>query len=142
MSRTNYQAVSKNFLRLDINPDNRHIHSNIVPEGVLQMNNSDSCFSEDLNPVITLMKNALGDILYSLDISLDHPKDVYKKLKIDKKLGWKIYNVACEVDPFIAAQFVPGKAACTTFMKSCRKQGTPKKLLQKAFESCLLSPAS
>jgi len=97
---------------------------------------SSLCFGEDIKPVIALMKNALGNILYSLDVSLDNPKDVYKKLKIDKKLGWKIYNVACEQDPFLAAQFVPGKAACRNFMKNCRKLGAPKKLLKQAREAC------
>ena len=136
MSRTVFCKIFGNILHLDI----------FLRVSIFQLvyywrkfkveNNEQFCFGEDINPVITLMKNALGDILYSLDISLDNPKDVYKKLKIDKKLGWKIYNVACEVDPFIAAQFVPGKAACTSFMKSCRKQGTPKKLLQKAKEAC------
>jgi len=99
-------------------------------------NNEKICFGEDIQPVIIHMKKALGDILYSLDISLDNPKDVYKELKIDKKLGWKIYNVACEADPFLAAQFVPGKAACKNFMKICRKHGTPKRLLKKAGEVC------
>ncbi|NOQ22474.1 MAG: hypothetical protein GQ565_07475 [Candidatus Aegiribacteria sp.] len=99
-------------------------------------NNDNSCFGEDIKPVITLMKSALGDILYSLDVSLDNPKDVYKKLKIDKKLGWKIYNVACEADPFIAAQFIPGKAACRNLFKSFRKLGAPKKLLKRAKEAC------
>ncbi len=94
------------------------------------------CFGEDIKPVITLLKNTLGDILYSLDISLDNPRDVYKKLKIDKKLGWKIYNVACELDPFLAAQFLPGKAACMNFMESCKKLGTPVKLLGRAKEAC------
>jgi hypothetical protein len=89
------------------------------------------CFGEDIEPVITQMKNALGDILYSLEVSLDNPRDVYKKLKIDKKLGWKIYNVACEEDPFLAAQFVPGVAACNNLIKSFRKLGTPEHFLVK-----------
>ena len=99
-------------------------------------NNDNFCFGEDIKPVITLMKNALGDLLYSLDISLDNPKDVYKNMKIDKKLGWKIYNVACEADPFVAAQFVPGKAACRSFLKDCRKLGASKILLKRAKDAC------
>ena len=94
------------------------------------------CFGEDIEPVITQMKNALGDILYSLEVSLDNPRDVYKKLKIDKKLGWKIYNVACEEDPFLAAQFVPGVAACNNLIKSFRKLGTPEHFLVKAKDAC------
>jgi len=99
-------------------------------------NNENTCFGEDIKPVISSLKNALGNILHSLNISLDNPKDVYKALKIDKKLGWKIYNVACETDPFLAAQFVPGKAACNNLMKSFRKLGSSKKLLKQAKEAC------
>jgi hypothetical protein len=95
------------------------------------------CFGEDIKSTVSLMKNVLGDILHSLDISVDNPRDVYKKLNIDKKLGWKIYNVVCEDDPFLAAQFVPGKAACRNFMKLCKKMGTSKKLLKRAREACL-----
>ncbi len=94
------------------------------------------CFGEDIEPVITQMKNTLGNILYLLEVSLDSPRDVYKKLKIDKKLGWKIYNVACEEDPFLAAQFVPGAAACSNLIKSFRKLGTPEDYLVKAKEAC------
>ncbi|MCK5785285.1 MAG: hypothetical protein KAH54_01860, partial [Candidatus Sabulitectum sp.] len=83
-----------------------------------------------------LIRNALGDILYSLNVSLDNPKDVYKILKIDKKLGWKIYNVMCEVDPFISAQYVPGKAACMSFIKRCKKLGTREELLRRVEEVC------
>ncbi len=105
-------------------------------EALIMDNRNSFCFGEDIKPVIALMKISIGNILYSLDISLDNPKDVYQKLNIDKKLGWKIYNVACETDPFLAAQFVPGHAACRSFMKSCRELGAPKELLNKASEAC------
>jgi hypothetical protein len=94
------------------------------------------CFGEDIKSTVSLMKATLGEILHGLDISVDNPRDVYKKLNIDKKLGWKIYNVVCEEDPFLAAQFVPGKAACRNFMKLCRKLGTSKRLLKKARDAC------
>ncbi|OPL18188.1 MAG: hypothetical protein AVO35_06695 [Candidatus Aegiribacteria sp. MLS_C] len=101
------------------------------------MENYDSmCFGEDISSTVVMMKNILGEILHGLDISVDNPRDVYKKLNIDKKLGWKIYNVICEDDPFLAAQFVPGKAACRNFMKLCKKLGTSKKLLKRAREAC------
>jgi len=94
------------------------------------------CFGEDIRSTVFLMRNTLGDILHGLDISVENPRDVYKKLNIDKKLGWKIYNVVCEEDPFLAAQFVPGKAACRNFMKLCKRLGTSKKLLRRAREAC------
>lgn len=94
------------------------------------------CFGEDIRSTISLMKSVMGDILLSLGISPDNPRDVYKKLHIDKKLGWKIYNVVAEEDPFLAAQFVPGRAACRKFMKLCRKLGTGDDLLTKAGGAC------
>jgi len=98
--------------------------------------NSSSRFAEEISSTMILIRNAFGDILYSLNVSLNNPKDVYKMLKIDNKLGWKIYSVMCEVDPFIAAQYVPGKSACMSFVKSCKKLGTPEKLLRKVNEVC------
>jgi len=76
----------------------------------------DPCFGEDIRSRIILMKGILSEILDSLGISVHNPRDVYKKLNIDKKLGWKIYNVIAETDPFLAAQYVPGKAACRSFL--------------------------
>lgn len=100
------------------------------------VDNEDFCFGEEVKATVAGMKTTLGDILYHLDIEVDNPRDVYKKLNIDKKLGWKIYNVICEPDPFLAAQFVPGKAACRKFIKLCRKLGTPKETLKHAKEAC------
>lgn len=94
------------------------------------------CFGEDIRSTVSMMKAVMGEILLSLHISPDNPRDVYKKLNIDKKLGWKIYNVVAEEDPFLAAQFVPGRAACRKFMKLCRKLGTGEDLLEKAGEAC------
>ncbi|MFO8182590.1 MAG: hypothetical protein R6U39_00315 [Candidatus Aegiribacteria sp.] len=93
-------------------------------------------FDEDIRSTISLMKTVMRDILLSLGISPDNPRDVYKKLNIDKKLGWKIFNVVAEEDPFLAARFVPGRAACRKFMKLCRKLGTADDLLRKAGEAC------
>jgi len=96
----------------------------------------DPCFGEDIRSRIILMKGILSEILDSLGISVHNPRDVYKKLNIDKKLGWKIYNVIAETDPFLAAQYVPGKAACRSFLQLARKLGTPKSVLKRARTVC------
>ncbi len=96
----------------------------------------DSRFTEDLKSTISTIKSVILDTLVQLDIPVDNPRDVYRILEIDKKLGWKIFNVVSEEDPFLAAQFVPGKVACGKFLRLCSKLGTPPELIKRAKQAC------
>lgn len=109
-------------------------HSQGTPGDNMESNNN-SAFREDVKKVITSIKTSFGELLRSIDVGLYHPKDVYNALGIDKKLGWKIYNVTCEEDHYLAAQHVPGINACRRFFKKCRKNGASKSFIASARSS-------
>jgi len=103
--------------------------------GGRKMPNSITLFQEDVTRTILSLRKAIGIVVNKLPERIDSPHDVYQVLKLDKKLGWRIYKIIHEDDLFFAAQFVPGKHSFGRFIKSCKTMGVEKKYLDSALNA-------
>ncbi len=92
-------------------------------------------FQEDVTRTILGLRKAIGIVVDKLPERIDSPHDVYQVLKLDKKLGWRIYKIIHEDDLYFAAQFVPGKHSFGRFIRSCKAKGVSKNYLDDALKA-------
>jgi hypothetical protein len=78
------------------------------------------------------LRNAISSILRALPVSIDQPCNVYRTLSIDRMLGWKLFKIYELEDIFLAAQYIPRKAAFGSFLKASAANGISPPLLDEA----------
>ena len=92
-------------------------------------------FEEDVREIISLLRNSFGLLFKSVPESLRSAHEVHKAFGVDRKLGWKIFKMVTEEDPFLAAQFVPGPGACRKFLRKASGRGVPSDVVASCRES-------
>lgn len=86
-------------------------------------------FSEDVLEVVHHVRSALAAVLDRLPERPQQARQLARVLGIDATLGWKIFKVTHESDPFGAAQQIPSRAAMASFRKAALRRKVPAKLL-------------
>ena len=95
-------------------------------------NDSLLSFEEEASEVLGRFRSAFADIIAALPGGVTRPQELTRALGIDKKLGWKIANVANSPDPFEIPQHVPGRSGLRIFLNAAKKKNIPAEYLDAA----------
>ncbi len=82
-------------------------------------------FVEHAEHVPQHVKGSFVEVIDALPGHITQPRELSSCLKIDKKLAWKVVNLARGSELFTVARHIPGTAATKLFLKAAAKQGVP-----------------
>jgi len=77
----------------------------------------------DAKRTLSLLSEALGDVIASLPIAGGRPRDIEHGLGLNRTLAWKICKIASGGDLFGASSYVPGRAGMEKFLQAAEKRG-------------------
>jgi len=89
-------------------------------------------FEAHAEEVVRRVRNAFAEVIEALPGHVSRPSELEKALRIDKKLGWRVFRVVHGSDPFMAAQHVPGAAGVKIFLEAAAQRGVPSGLTEAA----------
>ena len=89
-------------------------------------------FEAEVSAVLTRMRTALAEVIAAVPTEITKSSDLHRAVRIDRKLSWQVFKVACAIDPIAAGGHVPSRASMDKFLKAARKHGVPEPLIDAA----------
>lgn len=86
-------------------------------------------FHDQCRNAVAVIQAAIRRVYGSLDLPVDRPQDVSRRLGVDKNLSWKLARVAGARDPLAVAAQVPGAEAFRILTDKLRLAGVNAKEL-------------
>lgn len=84
-----------------------------------------SAVQTDTTVAIAGVREALGALKTAIGTDLDRPTDLQRRLGVDYKLAWQVYNVICEPDAMAVAKLVPGAPSLQRLLRAAKNKGVP-----------------
>jgi hypothetical protein len=75
--------------------------------------------------VLRRVRASFVDVLGVLGLDPESPREVARRLGLDKSLAWKIARIAHGLDLFAIGQHLPGASGAEIFLKAVRRRGAP-----------------